>query len=129
MDFSKVTAIRFYSEAASGEYVLNFLEAWGDEGKIADQTAMTDGEGYKELAITDELRSRVANAGHWMIQFNKEALNAFNVTDVVLVGDFGPDQAVDNIDASAKTVKVMKDGQLYILKGDKIFNALGVELK
>ena len=129
VDFSKVTAIRFYSEAASGEYVLNFLEAWGDEGKIADQTAMTDGEGYKELAITDELRSRVANAGHWMIQFNKEALNAFNVTDVVLVGDFGPDQAVDNIDASAKTVKVMKDGQLYILKGDKIFNALGVELK
>ena len=85
VDFSKVEAIRFYSEAASGAYILNFLEAWGDAGKIADQTNMTDGEGYKELALTDELRTRVANAGHWMIQFNKEELAAFNVTDVVLV--------------------------------------------
>ena len=85
VDFSKVAAIRFYSEAASGEYVLNFLKGWGDGEKFADQTNMTDGEGYKELALTDELRAAVAGADHWMVQFNKEALSPFNVTDVVLV--------------------------------------------
>ena len=85
VDFSKVAAVRFYSEAASGAYVLNFKESWEDAGHIADQNMMTDGEGYKELVLTDDLRSRLANAGHWMIQFNKEELAAFNVTDVVLV--------------------------------------------
>ena len=86
-------------------------------------------DGYMELPLTDDLRNRLANAGHWMIQFNKEEGAAFNVTDIVLVGDFGPDQAVDNVDASAKTVKVMKDGQLVIIKNGVKYNALGVELK
>lgn len=85
VDFSKVEAIRFYSEAASGAYVLNFLKSWDEGGKFADQTNMTDGEGYKELMLTDSLRTVIAEAGHWMIQFNKEGLNAFNVTDIVLV--------------------------------------------
>ena len=85
VDFSKVAAIRFYSEAQGTDYVLNFLRGWGDGEKFADQTNMTDGDGYKELALTDELRTAVAEAGHWMIQFNKESLSAFNVTDIVLV--------------------------------------------
>ena len=85
VDFSEVAAIRFYTEAAGTGYVINFLEAWGDGGKIADQTAMTDGVGYKELQLTDGLRTRLAAASHWMIQFNKEALSAFNATDIVLL--------------------------------------------
>lgn len=91
VDFSRVSAIRFYSEAASGAYILNFKENWDEGGHIADQSTMIDGEGYKELALTDELRTRLVNAGHWMIQFNKEELNAFNVTDVVLVMAPEPD--------------------------------------
>jgi len=91
VDFSKVQAVRFYSEAASGAYVLNLKESWEGDGHIADQTAMTDGEGYKELPLTDALRTRLANAGHWMIQFNKEEISAFNVTDVVLVMAPDPD--------------------------------------
>ena len=223
VDFSKVAAIRFYSEAASGAYILNFKENWDEGGHIADQSTMTDGEGYKELALTDELRTRLANAGHWMIQFNKEALNPFNVTDVVLVmlpepdyylvgsmnewtineaykfeanpeneGEymlstsltegttlkvtsstnvwypdgtgndytvdadhagnvivyFRPDgqgnedwyygffyvavqqeDAIENTTINTKAVKFFKNGQLYILKGEKTYNALGVEVK
>ena len=85
VDFSRVEAIRFYTEAAGTEYVLNFKESFDEGGHFADQTNMTDGEGYKELVLTNELRSRVANASHWLIQFNKEELQPFNVTDVVLV--------------------------------------------
>ena len=125
VDFSKVSAIRFYSEAAGTDYVLNFLEAWGDEGKIADQGAMTDGEGYKELALTDDLRTRLAAAGHWMVQFNKEGLDPFNVTDIVLVEEEG--QAVENIEAGAKAVKMMENGQLVIIKNGVRYNALGAQ--
>ena len=128
-DFSKVEAIRFYSEAASGEYVINLMEAWGAEGKIADQGTMTDGEGYKELALTDELRTRVSEAGHWMIQFNKEGLAPFNVTDIVLVPKSGGSTAIGLTEIDTKSTKLLRDGQILILKGNKTYNALGVEMK
>ena len=85
VDFSNIAAVRFYTQAAGTNYVLNFLKGWGEGDKFADQTNMTDGDGYKELVLTDELRTKLAKAGHWMIQFNKEGLSAFNVTDIVLV--------------------------------------------
>lgn len=85
VDFSNIAAVRFYTEAEGTDYVLNFKKGWGDGDQFADQTDMTNGEGYKELVLTDELRTKLAEAGHWMIQFNKEGLSAFNVTDIVLV--------------------------------------------
>ena len=85
VDFSNIAAVRFYTEAAGTDYVLNFMKGWGEGDKFADQTNMTNGEGYKELVLTDELRTKLAEADHWMIQFNKEGLSAFNVTDIVLV--------------------------------------------
>lgn len=128
IDFSQFTAIRFYTQAASGEYVLNFLKGWGEGDKFADHTNMTDGDGYKELALTDELRSAIAEAGHWMIQFNKESLDAFNVTDIVLVPN-GGEEAIGEIGVDAKAVKLIENGQLVILKNGIRFNALGVEVK
>ena len=127
VDFSKATAIRFYSEAAGTNYIINVKENWDPEGQIASQVDMTDGEGYKELPLTDALRSRLANAGHWMIQFNKEALNAFNVTDIVLVIKGGT--GIDNTAVEAKAVKSFRNGQLVIEKSGKTYNALGVEMK
>ena len=126
VDFSKVTSIRFYSEAAGTDYVLNFLKGWGEGEKFADQTAMTDGEGYKELAFTDDLRTAVSEASHWMVQFNKEALNPFNVTDIVLVME--EEQAVDNVNANVKAVKLIENGQIVILKNGVRYNALGAQL-
>ena len=37
--------------------------------------------------------------------------------------------ALENVDAGVKAVKVVIDGQLYIKKGDKLFNALGSIVK
>ncbi len=127
VDFSKANALRIYSEAGRSDIVINIKESWADEGQIADQTAMTAGEGYMELSLTDELRTRLANASHWMIQFNKEAGEAFNVTDVVLV--MKDHTAIDNTAVEAKTVKVIRDGQVLILKNGKTYNALGAEIK
>ena len=125
VDLSNIKAIRFYSEAVGSEYVLNFLENWDAGGKFADQSNMTDGEGFKELALTDELRTRLAAAGHWMIQFNKEGLEPFNVTDIVLVEE---KTAVENIEVTTKAYKQIINGQVVIICDGKMFNALGIEL-
>lgn len=126
VDFNYATALRIYSEAGRSDFVINLMDAWGDEGLIANQTAMSAGDGYMELALTDELRTRLANAGHWMIQFNKEGGDPFNVTDIVLVGDFTT--AIDNTAAESKAVKFFENGQLVIIKNGVKYNALGAQL-
>ena len=126
VDFSKIAAIRFYSEAASGEYVLNFLKGTGAGEKFADQTDMTDGAGYKELTLTEELRTAIAGANHWLVQFNKEALIAFNVTDIVLVPS--NTTAMENTTVETKAVKLIENGQVVILKNGIRYNVLGTQL-
>lgn len=126
VDFAKATALRIYSEANRSDFVINLMDAWGEDGLIANQTAMTAGEGYMELPLTDELRTRLANAGHWMIQFNKETGAAFNVTDIVLVGDFPA--AISNTAVESKAVKFFENGQFVIIKNGVKYNALGAQL-
>ena len=126
VDWSKATALRIYSEANRSDFVINIKENWDPEGQIADQSVMNVGEGYMELPLTDELRNRLANAGHWMIQFNKEAGAAFNVTDIVLVGDFLSD--ISNTEVENKAVKFFENGQLVIIKNGVKYNALGAQL-
>jgi hypothetical protein len=127
VDFSKVEAVRFYSEAAEPNYVLNFLQGWGEGEKFADQGAMTDGDGYKELALTDDLRTRMAEAGHWMVQFNKEGIAPFNVTDIVLVQK-DTEALVGTLSTDNKAVKRIVNGQVVIIRDGKMFNALGAQL-
>ena len=126
VDFNYATALRIYSEANRSDFVINIKESWEPEGQIADHTSMTPGEGYMELPLTDELRNRLANAGRWMIQFNKEAGAAFNVTDIVLVGNFPT--ALSNTAVESKAVKFFENGQLVIIKNGVKYNALGAQL-
>ena len=126
VDFSKVDAIRFYSEAAGTGYVLNFLKGWGEGEKFADQGAMTDGEGYKELKLTDDLRTAIATADHWMVQFNKESLDAFNVTDIVLVLKDDA-TAVENMSVESKATKRIVNGQVVIIRDGQSYNVLGAQ--
>ncbi len=126
VDFAKAAALRIYSEANRSDFAINIKENWDPEGQIADQSAMTAGDGYMELPLTDDLRNRLANASHWMIQFNKEAGAPFNVTDIVLVGDFAT--AISNTAVESKSVKFVENGQLVIIKNGVKYNALGAQL-
>ena len=129
VDWSKATALRIYSEAGRSDFVINvILNAWPDQGgeNVANQEAMTAGEGYMELPLTDELRTKLAEASKWMIQFNKEEGAPFNVTDIVLVGDFTT--AIDNTAVESKAVKFFENGQLVIIKNGVKYNALGAQL-
>ena len=130
VDFAKAAALRIYSEANRSDFVINIKENWDAEGQIADQNAMTAGDGYMELPLTDDLRNRLANAGHWMIQFNKEAGAPFNVTDIVLVlKSDGPTTAVEYTAATIQCQKVIENGQVLIIRDGKTFNLFGAEVR
>lgn len=87
VDFNDVRAIRFYHQANRSDFVLNVRDNWDGDGgvEIANIGAMTAGEGYIELPLTDFMREKIAASEHLLIQFNKESGAAFNVTDIVLV--------------------------------------------
>lgn len=87
VDFNDVRAIRFYHQANRSDFVLNVRDNWDGDGgvEIANINAMTAGEGYMELPLTDFMREKIADSEHLLVQFNKEGGAAFNVTDIVLV--------------------------------------------
>lgn len=87
VDFNDVKAIRFYHQANRSDFVLNVRDNWDGDGgvEIANINAMTAGEGYMELPLTDFMREKIAASEHLLVQFNKESGAAFNVTDIVLV--------------------------------------------
>lgn len=87
VDFNDVKAIRFYHQANRSDFVLNVRDNWDGDGgvEIANINAMTAGEGYMELPLTDYMREKIAASEHLLVQFNKEGGAAFNVTDIVLV--------------------------------------------
>ena len=130
VDFSKATALRIYHEAGRSDFVINvILNAWPDKGgeNVANHEVMTAGEGYMELPLTDELRTKLAEASKWMIQFNKETGNPFNVTDIVLVMKDTAD-GIANTAAQPKTVKMIENGQIVIINNGVRYNALGAQL-
>jgi hypothetical protein len=87
VDFDDVRAIRFYHQANRSDFVLNVRDNWAGDGgvEIANIGAMTAGEGYMELPLTDYMREKIADSEHLLVQFNKESGDPFNVTDIVLV--------------------------------------------
>ena len=88
VDWSKVKAIRFYSEANRTDYVINVLTKWGDGGKLGDQSTITMTNEYAELNVEDIIMEEaLADVDRLMIQCNKEGGEPFNFTAVVLVKD------------------------------------------
>ena len=128
VEWSKATALRIYSEADRTDYFLKIMNTWEKDGVIADNDKFVKTNEYAELVLTDDLRTKLAAAGHWMIQFNKEAGNPFNVTDIVLVMDKGETQALEHTAVEAKTVKTIENGQVVIIKNGVRYNALGAQL-
>lgn len=125
VDWDNVTAIRFYSEANRTDYVLNFMKGWGEGEKFADQNDMTMTNEYAEWTLTADRKNAIKAADNWMVQFNKEGGNAFNVTDIVLV--LGSTTGMQNVE-SFKAVKTIENGQIVIIKNGVKFNAVGAKL-
>ena len=90
VDFSKYKAIRFYHDANRTDFVMNIIQAWDPEVKIADQSNMTKTNEYFELPLDETMRGKFttfmsSGEGTLKIQCNKESGAAFHLTDVVLL--------------------------------------------
>ena len=129
VDWSKIKAIRFYSEANRTDYVINILTKWGEGGKLGDHTTMTMTNEYAELSLDGiDMETALADVDRLMIQCNKEGGEPFNFTQVKLVAK---PSAVKNVSAETEGaandvytvsgVKVNNIGQkgLYIVNGKK----------
>ena len=116
VDWSKVKAIRFYSEANRTDYVINVLTKWGEGGKLGDQTTMTMTNEYAELSLENiNMETALADVDRLMIQCNKEAGDPFNFTAVVLVKD-----GATGIAAVAKSQEQTANSQYFNLAGQRV---------
>lgn len=79
---------------------------------------------------------RSSTAGNYVVVFQDEAI--FPPVDdasiswggsVRLVQDYAETTAITNANANAKAVKTIKDGQLFILRGEKVYTSQGQEVK
>ena len=114
VDWSKVKAIRFYSEANRTDYVINVLTKWGDGGKLGDQTTMTMTNEYAELSLEGiNMETALADVDRLMIQCNKEGGEPFNFTAVVLVKNNTSD--IQTAQRSAKA-----SGEMFNLAGQRV---------
>lgn len=81
----------------------------------------TPNEGYALASITVNGTAIEAVEGVYSFEMPAE--------EVTVAAVFTSTVALENIKAEGKAVKVVINGQLYIKKGDKLFNALGTMLK
>jgi hypothetical protein len=82
---------------------------------------VTPAEGYKVASVTAGNEAVVPVDGVYSFTMPAE--------DVTITASFSSTEGFENIDASKQAVKVILNGQLYIKKGDMLFNALGTMVK
>ena len=100
-----------------------------------DDPCFTDGDVYKESGASIENNYEgwanlvyVVNEGKTKVRI-KETSGGARIA-MVQIGAYRNEQTpVENIASDVKAQKIVKDGQVIILKGDKQFNVLGVEVK
>ena len=130
VDWSKIKAIRFYSEANRTDYVINILTKWGEGGKLGDNTTMTMTNEYAELSLDDiDMETALADVNRLMIQCNKEGGAAFNFTQVELVSGGTAVQNIaakqniaagQKIDLQGRIVAQPVKGSVIIVDGKKV---------
>ena len=115
-DWSKYSAMRFYSECPTTDNLIWLRANWVDADIIAKSDLSTDNplkryEGYAELDLTKVNPLTVINAlssDRLILQMDKQGSAAFNFTDVVLVEQTAPQ--VPTVDETGITVNGRKYG-------------------
>ena len=138
---------------ADGFFLLGTFNNWtADE---AYQFGLADEEGQRKvtaaLAEGDELKVALYDRGHHVVWFPDNAGNyvvdekhAGSAQDVYFREDYGGADdwhahciyvvenhatAIDNTAVDAKAVKMLKNGMILIIKGDKTYNVMGQIVK
>ena len=93
-------------------YVYGLLTAAGESKKCFQEEGLAEGDILTVLAIYGEYNQ------------NPQVKNAIFVSVEKQQG-----QGIEETATDAKAVKVVRNGQVYILRGDKTFNLIGAEVK
>ena len=103
------------------------------DGKYINQWTWVDLSQFGEIdAVTFNMTS--SDAGEWgmntpayfaLDNFGTEMPMGYTVPEMA---EFPTTEAVENTNAADKAVKVIRNGQVVILRGEKAFNVLGAEL-
>ena len=137
-DWSKYSAMRFYSECPTTDNSIFLLADKSEGGVIAKSEPATDEiagnpfkryEGYAELDLTKVNPLTVINnvaSDRLMIQMDKQGSGAFNFTDVVLLEEAVT--ALDKVQATMGVKKVMENGRMVIYHDGIRHNVLGTRL-
>lgn len=130
VDWSKIKAIRFYSEANRTDYFIKILTKWDEGGTLGDNTTMTMTNEYAELSLDDiDMETALADVNRLMIQCNKEGGAAFNFTQVELVSGGTAVQNIaakqniaagQKIDLQGRIVAQPVKGSVIIVDGKKV---------
>lgn len=117
VDWSKVKAIRFISEANRTDYIINILTSWEAGGKLGDNTTMTMTNDYAELSLTGiDMAAKLESVDRLMIQCNKEGGEAFNFTQIQLIKE----ESTTGINNAASVISKNATAEKYDLLGRKI---------
>lgn len=129
VDWSKISAIRFCSEANRTDYVINILTTFEAGGKLGDQSTMTMTNEYAELSLEGfDMESALASTDRLLIQCNKEEGAPFNFTQVQLIAKSTgiqtvsvakQDTGVEYFNLNGQRVAHPNKG-LYIVNGKKV---------
>ena len=130
VDWSKIKAIRFYSEANRTDYFIKILTKWDEGGTLGDNTTMTMTNEYAELSLDGiNMETALADVDRLMIQCNKEGGVAFNFTQVELVPNGTGVQNIaakqniaagQKVDLQGRIVAQPVKGSVIIVDGKKV---------
>lgn len=136
-DWSKYSAMRFYSECPTTDNLIFLLANWDPAGVIAKSEPATDEdaatnplkryEGYAELDLTKVNPLTIIDAvasDRIMVQMDKQGSAAFNFTDIVLIeGATG----LHNVAAKTAAKKTFENGNIVIYRNGVRCNVLGAQ--
>lgn len=113
-------------------YVTEIIEAWSDYKNVSFWMAdeANGGQVFEAFRVNCENEADAPRVGD-LVRV-RGTLQLYNGTPEIKKGgtfEIIARQGVENTAATVKAVKVIRDGQVFILKGDKIFNVLGTEMK
>ena len=136
-DWSKYSAMRFYSECPTTDNLIFLLANWDPAGVIAKSEPATDEEaatnplkryeGYAELDLTKvnplTIIDQVAS-DRLMVQMDKQGSAAFNFTDIVLIEGTSD---IHNVATKAAAKKTFENGNIVIYQNGIRHNILGTQ--
>lgn len=99
-------------------------------GKVSANVEFTAGE-QSMTKTPDDLVNPfefIAADADTYVKLQTTSGEAVVIKHILIAGEKHEDQAITNVDAATKAVKVLRNGQLLIIRGDKTYTLTGMEL-